>query len=71
MNFADPQAAISTLVDLDGGFDAYSVVVAGAGLHPRARFILMREHSSQHGVGDVEGRETGPGVSRQGQVEEW
>jgi hypothetical protein len=25
MNFADPQAAISTLVDLDGGFDAYSV----------------------------------------------
>jgi hypothetical protein len=33
MNFADPQTAISTLVDRDGGFDAYSVVVAGAGLH--------------------------------------
>jgi hypothetical protein len=36
-----------------------------------AKFILMREHSSQHGVGDVQGREKGPGGSGQGQVEEW
>ena len=34
MNFADPQAAISTPINRDG-FDVYSVVVAGAGLHPR------------------------------------
>jgi hypothetical protein len=37
----------------------------------RAKFILMREHSSQHGVGDVQGREKGPGESGQGQVEKW
>ena len=37
----------------------------------RTKFILMREHSSQHGVGDVQGREKGPGGSCQGQVEEW
>jgi hypothetical protein len=37
----------------------------------RAKFTLMRDHSSRHGVGDVQGREKGPGGSCQGQVEEW
>jgi hypothetical protein len=43
MNFADPQPAVSTLSDRDGGFEAYSVVIAGAGLHPRH----FRQHARQ------------------------
>jgi hypothetical protein len=40
-------AAISTLVDRDGGFDAYSVVIAGGGLH-HGTFDDMRATGRAH-----------------------